>query len=401
MPAYNIFFRYVFRQAFGALALILLSLAGIVWIALALRELNVVTSQGQSAWTLLKMTTLALPNLMAIIAPVALLIASVHTLNRLNGDSELIVLTAAGANRWTVAKPLVVLSVLVMGAISLVNHFAMPWSLRQLREAVVQVRTDLLTQVIQPGRFSSPEDGLTFHIRDRALDGELLGLVMDDARNKKAPQTYLAERGVIIKQEGTAYLMMFDGHVLRRADPEEAAQVIVFDKYVVDLDRFEPKGSDALDLKPRERYYGELVNPEPESINFQQNPGHFRAELHERFANPLYPLAFVMIALAFIGQAQSTRQNRVERMGAAFLAALLCRLLGLAVNNVVVLEPAATPLLYAIPAGGALLCWIWMLRERTPRDAFSLTDALGRLASPLVRLAAAAARRARLSTAGS
>ena len=90
----------------GALVLILLSLSGVVWIALALRQLNLVTTQGQDAWTFLAMTTLALPNLMALIAPIALLIAAIHTLNRLNGDSELIVLTAAGATIWTVARPL-------------------------------------------------------------------------------------------------------------------------------------------------------------------------------------------------------------------------------------------------------------------------------------------------------
>ena len=93
----GIFSQYVFRQAGAAFLLILLSLCSIVWIALALRQLNVVTSQGQDTWTLMKMTTLALPNLMAIIAPVAFLIAALHTLNRLNTDSELIVLTASGA----------------------------------------------------------------------------------------------------------------------------------------------------------------------------------------------------------------------------------------------------------------------------------------------------------------
>ncbi len=83
----TIFERYVFRQAGSALLIILLSLSSIVWVALALRQLNVVTSQGQDVWMLIKMTTLALPNLMAIIAPFSLLIACIHTLNRLNGDS--------------------------------------------------------------------------------------------------------------------------------------------------------------------------------------------------------------------------------------------------------------------------------------------------------------------------
>ena len=151
---------YVFRQAAGALLLILFSLSSIVWIALALRQLNVVTSQGQDTWMLIKMTTLALPNLMAIIAPFSFLIASLHTLNRLNTDSELIVLTASGATVWTAARPLIVLAFCVMIFLTAVNHFVNPWSMRLLKDYIVKMRTDLLTQVMQPGRFSSPEPDL-------------------------------------------------------------------------------------------------------------------------------------------------------------------------------------------------------------------------------------------------
>ena len=41
----QIFSRYVFRQAAGSFLLILVSLTGVVWIALALRQFNVVTSR--------------------------------------------------------------------------------------------------------------------------------------------------------------------------------------------------------------------------------------------------------------------------------------------------------------------------------------------------------------------
>ena len=52
--------------------------------------------------------------------------------------------------------------------------------MRALRDLIPQVRTDLISQVLQPGRFSSPEPGLTFHIRDRSLTGDLLGLLVHD-----------------------------------------------------------------------------------------------------------------------------------------------------------------------------------------------------------------------------
>lgn len=358
----TIFARYVFRQAAGALLLILASLGGVVWIGLALRELNVVTSSGQSGWTLLAMTTLALPNLLAIIAPIALLIAAIHTLNRLNSDSELIVLTASGATVWTAAKPLILLATLVMIAVTAVNHLVMPWSLRSLRDTVMQLRTDLLTQVIQPGKFSSPEAGLTLHIRERAPNGELRGLIMDDNRNRRQSQSYLAEHGVIVKQDGTAYLVMRDGHIVQRNSPKKPAEIIAFDNYTVDLDSFDAKVQGPVDFRPRERYYSELVNPEAGSQNYKLLPGQFTAELHERFSNPLYPLAFVMIALAAAGQAQSTRQNRVKSLTAGFLAAIVCRLSGLGINNVVVANTALVPLMYAIPLATAALAAIIVVR---------------------------------------
>ena len=234
--------RYIFRQTAGSLLLILLSLSGMVWIALALKQLNLVTTQGQETWLLFKMTLLALPNLMALIAPLALLVAAIHVLNRLNSDSEMIVASAAGATVWNAARPLLMLALLVSIAVSLVNHFGMPWSLRLLRDYVIQVRTDLITQVIQPGRFSSPENNLTFHIRDRSTSGELLGLIMHDARDDKQVVTFLAERGRIIKQDSAAYLLMEAGHILRRSGAKDPVQIVAFDRYAMDLAGFEAKG---------------------------------------------------------------------------------------------------------------------------------------------------------------
>ena len=342
--------RYIFRQTAGAVLLILLSLTGVVWIALALRQLNLVTSQGQDVVVFLKMTLLALPNLMALIAPVALLVASIHVLNRLSGDSELIVMTAGGATIWNIARPLLLVATLVSIAVMISNHFVLPWSLRSLRDHVIQMRTDLISQVIQPGRFSSPEANLTFHIRDRLMDGELKGLVMHDARDQKQVSTYLSERGWIIKQDGDAYLVMETGHILRRTQVGEPIRIVEFQRYAVDLARFEPK-EQGNELKPRERYYHELVRPAPNDELAKLQPGLLRAELHERFSSPLYPFAFVMVAVAFVGQSQTTRQNRMQAIVTAFLLSAGCRLGGLAGTNVVALRPSAIWMVYAIPVG--------------------------------------------------
>lgn len=385
----SILFRYVFRQAAGSVAMILASLTGVVWIALALRQLNLVTSQGQDTWLFVKMTLLALPNLMALIAPIALLVSTIQVLNRLNGDSELIVTTAGGGTIWTIAKPLLTLALLVSIVVSFVNHAVMPWSLKLLRTYVIQVRTDLISQVIQPGRFSAPETNLTIHIRDRDLAGTLLGLVMHDGRDEKTVSTYLAERGHIIKQDGNGYLVMNKGHILRKPKNGDPVQIVEFESYAVDLDRFEAKDL-GTDLKPRERYFNELVNPSPDDVLAQRQPGLLRAELHERFSSALYPFAFVLIAVAFIGHAKTTRQNRVQAIVAAFLIAMGMRLGGLAGINIIALKGHLTWLAYATPAAGAVFAIGLILsrsRLRPPsRMAVSLATAGSALGEALGRL---------------
>lgn len=364
--------RYFFGQTVAATLLVLSSLTGVVWIAVALRQLNLLTSQGQDAWTFLAMTTLALPNFIALIAPVAVLVAAVFVLSRLNGDSELIVLTAAGATPWRIAKPFIIVATVVAIVVGAVNHVVMPWSLRLLRDMIIEVRSNLISQVVQPGRFSTPEPGLTFHIRDRTLGGEIEGLMVHDAREAKQVVTYLAQRAVILEQDDIPYIFMSKGHIMRRKDGD-APEIVTFDTYAVDLSRFERKTA-AVELKPRERYLDELLRPDPNDPAFKAQPGQFRAEIHERFASVLYPFAFVALALAFVGQAQSTRQNRTETLVIAIVLAIAARLGGLALNNVVAVTPLAVPGLYLLPLGVIAICTHRMYRNSRPTPGPTLRD---------------------------
>lgn len=328
--------------------LILLSLTIIVWIATALKQLNLLTSQGQGFLLFFKMTLLALPNLMVLIAPVAFLIACFHTLNRLNGDSEVIVITASGAPIWKVASPFLALASILCAIIVIMNLYLMPMSLRVLREYIVQVRTDLISQVLQPGRFSSPEKGLTFHIRDKDRQGDLYGLMLHDERDKTQTMSFLAERGRIIKQDGRPLLLMFNGHIQRKPEKDTVVQIIAFEQYIFDISQFGPKGG-KIEYKPRERYLGELLNPEPDSKLYKRQPGKFRSELHERFASALYPLLFALIAVVTLGQARTTRQGRINSILIGFSIAAMIRVMGLAATNLLSLKAWAVVLVYGIP----------------------------------------------------
>ena len=353
----TLFSRYVFRQVANAFVIILVTLTTIVWLATALKQLDLIVSQGQGFVLFLKMTVLSLPSLMALIAPNAMLMASLYTLDRMNGDSELIVMTAAGAPVWRIGAPFVVLAAMVCVVILICNLWVMPASMRALRSLITQVRTDVISQVLQPGRFSSTEPGLTFHIRDRSPTGDLLGLLVHDERDDKLVMSYLAERGRIISNDDGAYLVMFDGHVHRYEvkDPSKGVQIVAFDQYVLNISDLNPKDTGSKELRPRERYLGELLSPDPKLLKNKGAAGQLRTELHDRFSTPFYPLLFAFLAVAVLGHARTTRESRWAQILVAAGIAVGLRVSGLTASNLVTLSAGATPLVYVIPIGAIIV----------------------------------------------
>lgn len=344
--------RYIFRQTATSLVTIVVTLTLIVWMTTALRQISLVTNQGQSFEIFLKITLLAMPNLIAIVAPVALLISALHSLNRLSGDSELIVLSASGSTTWRVMKPYIVLAVIVSAFVFLCNAYLSPQSMRVLRDYAIKVRTDLIAQVLQPGKFSSPESGLTIHIAERTENGSLLGLMIHDERDDNQIMTYLAKEGQIVKQsDERSLLIMRDGHIHRQNADSRAVQIVVFESYIFDISQFGPKEG-ARDYKPRERFLVELLNPDKEDVYYQNNAGKFRAELHDRLSNPLYPVLFVLIVGVYLGYPRTTRDGRLQSLFSAFAAAAVLRIVGLAGVNMTAKEPAALLLVWGVPLGG-------------------------------------------------
>jgi len=374
----TLFGRYMFRQVANAFIVILLTLTIVVWLATALKQLDLITSRGQGIVLFLQMTLLSLPSLMALIAPNAMLMASLYTRDRMNGDSELIVMTASGATIWRIGAPLLAMAALVSIGILLANLFLTPASMRALRDFITQVRADLISQVLEPGRFSSPESGLTFHIRDRSLNGDLLGLLVHDERDDKQVMSYLAERGRIITNDEGSYLVMFDGYVHRynSEDKDQNVQIVAFDQNMLDLSEFAPQDTTSKDVRPREMYFSDLVSPDMTDKAIQRGYGQIRGELHDRLSTPLFPLAFAFIAIALLAHPRTTRESRWGQILAAFGIALGLRIAGLTAGNLQTNNPWAVVLVYGIPLGATIVAaWtahVRMSPELRSRLSFEL-----------------------------
>jgi lipopolysaccharide export system permease protein len=321
--------RYIFRATLGAFLLVLISLTTVIWITQALRDIDVMTSQGQTVLVFVSMTAMVIPQLVMVIAPIALMISGAYVLSKLAGDSEIIVMNAAGMSPRQLFAGFFVVTLVVTALVAVVSSYLSPKSLRELRRMAAEIRADVVANIVQPGRFTQIEQGLTFHIRERRPDGLLLGIFVDDQRNPHEQATFLAEQGEILENNRGTFLVLNTGSVQRHPVGDRDPTIVLFERYAFDLSRF-TGGPQALTLSVRERFTWELLSPPPDDPVYAREPGVFRAEFHDRIMAPLYPMAFMVIAFAYLGAPRTTRQSRGMSLVAVISAVSGLRMVGFA-----------------------------------------------------------------------
>ena len=353
--------RYIFRTTFSAFLVVLVSLTAVIWVTQALHDFDLVTSQGQTILVFMGITGLIIPLLVLVIAPIALLIAVVHVLNKLSTDSEIIVMNAAGMSPWVLFRAFMTVALTVALIVTAVSAYFAPKGLRMLRDWITEVRANVVSSVVQPGRFTSLESGVTIHIRQRRANGQLAGIFLDDRRNPKERLTVLAENGDLLDNDKGTFLILQKGIVQRHAVDQRDPAMVVFDRYAFDLSQF-AGGPQAVKYSIRERYLWQLIAPDPKDPFYISQPGQFRAELHDRLMAPLYPIAFVVIAFAYLGAPRTTRQSRTVSMIGAIGGVGLLRLIGFVSTVFGATLPWMLSLQY-IAMAFALASGLWVIRR--------------------------------------
>ena len=319
--------RYIFRTTIGAFLVILVSLTAVIWVTQALHDIDLITSQGQSILVFIGITGLIIPLLVLVIAPIALLIAVAHTLNKMSTDSEIIVMNAAGMSPWLLFRAFLSVAVVVSLLVTVVSAYFAPKGLRMLRDSLTEVRADVVTNLVQPGRFVPIENGVTIRIRERHSNGQLAGIFLDDQRDPEQRVTMIADTGDLLDNARGTFLILQNGMVQRFEAKQRDPTMVVFDRYAFDLSQLVP-GPQAAKYSIRERYLWQLLFPDPKDQLYLDQPQQFRAELHDRLIAPVYPLAFAVIAFAYLGAPRTNRQSRTISMLGAVSGVALLRLTG-------------------------------------------------------------------------
>ena len=357
--------KYFRGQSFSPLIITLSSLTMLAILTQSLSTLDLIVENRQSAATFFYITALAIPQLIAIILPLAVFIAVIYSINRLNTDSELVVAKAAGSSPWNISSPIIRLAVLAAILHLLINIAVQPYAFRQMRAELLKVKTDLASQVIRAGEFNTPSHGLTIYSRTVSSGGALEDVIIHDSRDPDLIQTYASKTGQISKTKTTARLNLYDGNIQEIVDNGEL-DLIEFETYSIDLSDIVSFDT-VLRLKKSDRYLHELLNPDRREFTSEKALNAYIAEGHSRLASSLYSIMLALIALAFLVRGRLQRVGYGRKIALCAAVGFSGRLIGFAIESGAEINVGLNVLQYIFPIVVIIACLVFLLYPKRVR----------------------------------
>ena len=367
--------RYIFAKGLMTFIATLGGTMAIVWVTQVLPRLDLVTSNGQSAGSFMYLASLILPSVVPEVLPFAIAITVAQTFASMNTDSELVVINAAGSSRWVVIKPILILAALAAITSFVFANVIDPYSKLEFRRLLSSARADLISMVVQEGSFRQIEKGLYIQIGERLPGGDFGGVFLADSRQDGADFIYYAKKGSVVEDGADKTLVMNDGVVQRKASNGDVS-VIHFNSYAFDLSVFAPKSGGRMSMYAKDRDLLYLLDPDPNDSSYQEEPQEFRAMLHRRLAEWVYPIVFALIGLAVAADAKSHREGRIHPLVTTLALALLVRWLGFFTGNQAQTSPLFVPLVYAVPLLASAISVWFIATNRTMELPVTWADSL-------------------------
>jgi len=337
--------RYILRQCLAVMIFVTVALCAAVWLAQSLRLVDLIVNRGMTIDMFLYLAMLILPRFLDIVLPIGVFISVLFIFNRLSSESELVVMRAAGLGPVALAKPVLILASIAFAVLMSLSAYFLPASNREFKDAQFEIRNRFVSSLLREGAFTTISDKLTIYIGARNERGEVLGLLINDERDKARPVTIIADRGAFSDAGGGSRLIMVNGNRQQYDRATGKLTILTFDRYTLDLDTLR----DAPVVRFREaqeRFLGELLFP-PSDLHPALRYG-FMVEAHQRLAVPLSVFAFAIIPLACLLPGQTSRRGQLRRVLLAVGLAFVFQSLDIGVKNLSSRYGIAIVLMYLI-----------------------------------------------------
>ncbi|MBC7143883.1 MAG: LPS export ABC transporter permease LptF [Thioclava marina] len=359
--------RYVLSKLMALFGFFALVLVSVYWVNRAVMMFDSLISDGQTAAVVLEFTALTLPYVIRIVLPVAAFAATIYAVNRLDQDSELVVMRATGTSNWRLGRPVLVFGLIVSLMMAVLVNFLVPAAKARLADRQQQVSQNMTAKFLTEGTFQHPASGITIYIRRISDLGELYDLFLSDRRNPKAHTIYTSEKALIVKTETGPKLIMFEGMAETLRPDTGRLEVTRFSNFTYDIGSFLSGG------KARKPNLDEMMTPELlkggaaiAALGEGVEP-RVTLELARRIAQPLLAPIAALIGFAALMMGTFSRFGMWRQMTLAIGGLIFVQVLQNAAESATNRDPTLWPVLFVPTVGGAVIALFMLWWSGRPR----------------------------------
>ena len=353
-------FRQIARPVVGACA----ALAGIGILSQSLDQLEVIVERGQSVWVMVKLTLLAVPQLLAVIIPIGLFVGALIALTRLQREQELTAVFASGVTRWSAIRPAVRIAAIAALLTLVVTTVGQPWAQRQSRAEAFAVRTDLAALLVEEGRFVQGPNGLTVYVQQIEQNGLLKNLFVYLEEGDRVT-TWDAAEARFSRIDGQPALTLINGS-WQRYSSRGVLEYLSFGRQDLPLGQY-TEVTERVRYKPSDLYLPQLFNPSPGDLERVGSAGELMAEGHSRLSAPLYALMAMAMALTAIMGGQFSRTGYSLRIAKVAGIFLVVRIVGYGVVSASAWNGWLNVFQYLLPIVATVVALRLLFRALKPR----------------------------------
>jgi len=361
------FDRYLLSHLLALFGFFSLVLVAVYWVNRAVGLFDQLIGDGQSAVVFLEFSLLTLPNVIRLVLPISAFAACLYAINRLNQESELVVMQATGFSAFRLARPVLFFGLCVMAMQLVLTNVLVPMSQARLSERTSEISTNATSQFLNEGRFMHPTTGITLYISEITPLGELNRIFLSDERSPDDRVVYTAETALLVRGDAGPVLVMMDGAAQRLTREGQRLAVTRFQNFAMELSGL-ISGGGARRQSLRELSTLQLMTAPDDLVqSIGADPAAFYEEGHGRIASPLLALAAPLVGFAALMLGGYSRFGLLPQIVLGVACLIVLQTISTVSAGMAIKDPMGWPLVYLAPLIGLAMALGLLWQAQRPR----------------------------------
>jgi lipopolysaccharide export system permease protein len=300
--------KYITRELLVPFTVLIVILTGLFSSFISARFLAEAVTESLGIAAMLKLVMLKTLIALEVLVPIALYIAVIIGLGRMNRDQEINVLRSVGISEHRIIYTVLIVAIpvgIISGALSI---FVRPWAYEENYILNAQAEAELNTDRFQAGRFyGSEKSGRVVYINSKDESGKKMKNIFHYLNKENGSEILVAKEGIQKKpvRGQRPQLHLFEGNLYKLTHSSAKDTVSHFEKLVY-------FGDDSNELNYKRKSVAT-------NVLMDSNQPRDIAELQWRLSRPLATILLALIAIPF--SRTSPRSNEGEKV--YFYAALV------------------------------------------------------------------------------